>query len=186
MDEIAQASGTSKGGLYFHFPGKDAILLALLDQTAALLRSKVEKAIAAEADPVAAAEAALRILLRTLPKHHALARVFAIEAMGAGSRFNARALEIQDEFANLIRLQLDAAITQGVIAPIDTTVAAQAWIGVLHGVITRWVAASGQERRSIDATYETIRIMLLRSVAAAPLAGTDTDVGRGNGNGRRS
>ena len=34
MDEIARASGTSKGGLYFHFPGKDAVLLALLDQTA--------------------------------------------------------------------------------------------------------------------------------------------------------
>lgn len=183
MDEIARASGTSKGGLYFHFPGKDAVLLALLDQTAALLRSKVERAIAAETDPVAAAEAALAVLLRTLTKHRALARVFAVEAMGAGSRFHTRALEIQDEFAEVIRLQLDAAIAQGVIEPIDTTIAAQAWIGILQGVITRWVTASSRERRSIDESYETIRIMLLRSVGAAPYAAIGASDRRGSGNG---
>lgn len=185
MDEIARASGTSKGGLYFHFPGKDAVLLALLDQTAVLLRSKVERTIAAETEPVAAAEAALRVLLHTLTKHRALARVFAVEAMGAGSRFNARALAIQDEFADMIRLQLDAAIAQGVIEPIDTTITAQAWIGVLHGVITRWVTASSRERRSIDESYETIRIMLLRSVGAAPDAATEADARKGSGNGQR-
>ncbi len=183
MDEIARASGTSKGGLYFHFPGKDAVLLAVLDQTAVLLRSKVERAIAAETEPVAAAEAALGVLLRTLIKHRALARVFAVEAMGAGSGFNTRALEIQDEFAEMIRLQLDAAIAQGVIEPIDTTIAAQAWIGVLHGVITRWVTTSSRERRPIDESYETIRIMLLRSVGAAPHAAIEARSHRGSGNG---
>ena len=182
MDEIARASGTSKGGLYFHFPGKEAVLLALLDQTASLLRSKVERAIVTETDPVSAAEAALSVLLRTLTKHRALARVFAVEAMGAGSSFNARALEIQDEFADMIRLQLDAAIAQGVIEPIDTTIAAQAWIGTLHGLITRWVTASGRERRPIDESYETIRLMLLRSVGAVT---ADAAPHSRNGNGQR-
>ena len=43
IDEIAREAETSKGGLYFHFPGKDALLLAVLDKTAALLRRKVER-----------------------------------------------------------------------------------------------------------------------------------------------
>ena len=35
IDEIARASDTSKGGLYFHFPSKQALFLALLDDIAA-------------------------------------------------------------------------------------------------------------------------------------------------------
>ena len=82
VDDIAKAAGTSKGGVYFHFPGKEAIVLALLDQTAALLMGKVHEAIDAERDPVAKAEAALHVLLRTLTRHRTLARVFAVEALG--------------------------------------------------------------------------------------------------------
>ncbi len=33
MDDIARRSGLSKGGLYAHFDGKDAIFKALLDRT---------------------------------------------------------------------------------------------------------------------------------------------------------
>ena len=34
MDEIAVESETSKGGLYFHFPNKQTIFVALLDRMA--------------------------------------------------------------------------------------------------------------------------------------------------------
>ena len=37
IDEIARASDTSKGGLYFHFPSKQALFLALLDEASAAL-----------------------------------------------------------------------------------------------------------------------------------------------------
>ncbi len=178
MDEIAQVSGTSKGGVYFHFPGKDAVLLALLDQTSALLRRKVEKAIAAENDPVARAEAALHVLLRTLSKHRSLARIFAIEALGAGGRLNQRVLQIQDEFAELIQEQLDDAIASGAIPPIDTRIAAQAWIGIFHHVIMRWLMAKdrGGTGPDLDETYETIRIMLFRSVGAHPVPAAGNSV----------
>ena len=40
VDEIARVSDTSKGGLYFHFPSKQALFLALLDEASvALLRA---------------------------------------------------------------------------------------------------------------------------------------------------
>ncbi len=166
MDEIAREADTSKGGLYFHFPGKEAILLALLDQTSLLLRTRVEKAMAAEQDPVARAEIALRVLLRTLTRHRKLARILAIEAIGAGGRLSERALAIEDEFAALVQTELDAAIVSGAIEPIDTRVAAQAWIGTLHAVVLRWLTTERASGASLDATYETIRTMLLRSVGA--------------------
>src|SRR6185437_12907002 len=46
MDDIAVESRTSKGGLYFHFPNKQTLFLALLDQMIALLRARAEAAIA--------------------------------------------------------------------------------------------------------------------------------------------
>ena len=166
MDEIAREANTSKGGLYFHFPGKEAILLALLDQTSLLLRTRVEKAMAAEQDPVARAEIALHVLLRTLTRHRKLARILAIEAIGAGGRLSERALAIEDEFAALVQAELDAAIVSGAIEPIDTRVAAQAWIGTLHAIVLRWLTTERASAASLDATYETIRTMLLRSVGA--------------------
>lgn len=177
VEEIAREAETSKGGVYFHFPGKESILLSLLDHTAGLLRGKVEKAIAAESDPVTKADAALRVLLHTLAKHRTLARVFAVEATGAGPQFNARVVEIQDEFVGLIREQLDEAVATGAIDPVDTTVVAQAWMGALDAVLLRYVTArSGGERRSLDEIHETLSKMLLRSIGAERATATTLTV----------
>ena len=165
MDEIARGAETSKGGLYFHFPGKEALLLALLDRTAALLLARVQEAIAAEAEPVARAEAVLRMLLQTLGRHRRLARLFALEALAAGPRFTRRVGEIQDQFAAMIQEQLDDAIAQGHIESIDTGITAQAWVGILNGVLTR--SLLGPSSPDLDEVYPTLRLLLLRSVGAA-------------------
>ena len=168
IDEIALTAGTSKGGLYFHFPGKEALLFALLDHTATLLMGKLRTAMDAETDPVAKATAALLVLLRTLGKHRTLARVFAIEALGAGPRFNQRMLVIQQQFEAVIQEQLDQAVADGVIEPLDTGVTAQAWVGILNAVLARWLLTPSPGR--LEDLFPTLRLLLLRSVGAA----TDT------------
>ena len=165
VDEIAGESRTSKGGVYFHFPGKEAIFLHLLDRTTARLRNKIESALATDADPVAKADAALWTVLHTFAKHRGLARLFMVEALGAGREFHRRMAEIRAEFAAVITQQLDDAVAQGVIGPIDTQVAGRAWFGALNEVITSWVL-SGQQGRIEDA-YEALRPLLMRSVGAA-------------------
>jgi AcrR family transcriptional regulator len=65
VDDIALESSTSKGGVYFHFPGKQAIFLALMDRTAERLRGKIESAMRGQTEPVARADAALLAVLRT-------------------------------------------------------------------------------------------------------------------------
>src|SRR5690606_2285380 len=90
MDDIAAASETSKGGVYFHFPNKQAIFLALLDRMAGLLMSRAEEAIAAETDPLAQIDAALMVVLETFASHRSLARVFLVDALGAGREFNTK------------------------------------------------------------------------------------------------
>src|SRR3990170_2343407 len=118
VDEIADKSRTSKGGVYFHFPNKEAIFLALLNRTRARLLERIESAMASQEDPIARADAALLTVLRTFAKHRALARLFMVEALGAGREFHRRMAEIRSQFAAVIQHHLDAAVQQGVIDPI--------------------------------------------------------------------
>ena len=168
VDDIAAASGTSKGGVYFHFPNKSAIFDALLRRTARLLLDRTEAAISVAPDPIAKVDAALLTVLRLFAEHPTMARLFLVEALGAGSDFTRSLMTVHDDFAELISRHLDEAIRAGAIAPLDTKVAGVAWFGALNEIITRW-ALTGQPERLEDA-YPALRALLLRGVGA-PVGG---------------
>jgi AcrR family transcriptional regulator len=164
VDEIALEAETSKGGVYFHFPNKQAIFLALFDRLADLLRERIEVAVARQNQPVARAEAALRVVLDTFASHRRLARLFMVESLGAGPEFNARMIEIRADFAQLIKTHLDDAVTQGAIPPLDTGVAASAWFGAVNEVVIHWAMAD--QPGKLEDAYPTIRALLLRGIQA--------------------
>jgi AcrR family transcriptional regulator len=164
VDDIAAQAQTSKGGIYFHFPNKQAIFLALLDRLARLLRDRIEAAAAEPRQPVARAEAALRIVLDTFAGHRRLARLFMVEALGAGPEFNTRLLAIRADFVDLIRQHLDDAVADGAIPALDTRTAAAAWFGAVNEVVTLW--AMSQQPGRLEDAYPTIRALLLRGIQA--------------------
>ena len=165
VDEIASEADTSKGGVYFHFPNKQAIFLALLDRLSVILRDRVEIAVAeSPADPLQRAEAALRVVLETFGSHRRLARLFLVEALGAGPEFNARMIRIRADFAELIRVHLDEAVATGAIPPLDTSVAATAWFGMVNEVVTHWALAD--QPGQLEDVYPTVRRLLLRGIQA--------------------
>ncbi len=170
VDEIASESATSKGGVYFHFPGKQAIFMALLDRAAERLRGKIEEAIAKESEPIARADAALQAVFDSFASHRALARLFMIEAMGGGRDFQKRIAALHDEFAGIIKVELDEAVKRSIIEPIDTRVTATAWFGALNEIVTRWLI-TGEPKRLEDA-YASLRPLLIRSVGAIQGVGT--------------
>ncbi len=164
VDDIAGVSSTSKGGVYFHFPNKEAIFLALLNRTTTRLLQKIELALAEHEDPVARADAALLAVVRTFGKHRSLARLFMVEALGAGREFHRRMAEIRGEFAAVIQHHLDDAVDTGAIAAVDTEVAARAWFGALNEVITAWALSDRSDR--LEDAYDALRPLLMRSVGA--------------------
>ena len=164
VDDIAAAAATSKGGIYFHFPTKQAIFLALLDRTAALLRSRVEAAIADQPDPLARADVALGVVLATFGSHRTLARLFYVEALGAGREFHERLAEIRASFSALIQRHLDEAVQAGQIPPLDTALAGQVWFGALNEVVTAWALAERPE--PLEDVLPALRPMLLQSIGA--------------------
>jgi TetR/AcrR family transcriptional regulator, fatty acid metabolism regulator protein len=162
MDDIAVESETSKGGVYFHFPNKQTLFLALLDRMAGLLMRRAEDAINAEPDPVARIDAALFVVLKTFSDHRSLARLFLVEALGAGREFNEKMLAIHRNFAELITRHLDEAVAEGVIPPLDTRLAGIAWFGALHEVVTHWVLDENPE--PLEHQYPALRDLLRRSI----------------------
>jgi AcrR family transcriptional regulator len=166
VDEIAAEAETSKGGIYFHFPNKQAIFVALLDRLADILRERVESAVVQHASPVDRAEAALRVVFETFGSHRRLTRLFMVEALGAGPEFNARMMRLRATFADIIRIHLDDAVATGAIPPLDTATTAAAWFGAVNEVVTRWALAESPGR--LEDAYPTIRALLLRSIGAAP------------------
>ena len=164
VDDIAGESATSKGGVYFHFPGKQAIFFALMDRAARLLLERVEAAIARETEPVARAEAALGEVLRTFGRHRALARLFLIEAYSAGRESHRHLLAIHELFIAVIKRHLDDAVAAGAIAPVDTEVAGRVWFGAMNEVIVHWLLTG--HPKALEDAYASLRPLIFRSVGA--------------------
>ena len=161
VDEIVAESKTSKGAVYFHFPSKQRIFLALVDEFAGLLESKLREAISREPNGVRRVNAALKIGLATFGEYQALAKIFLVQAVGLGQAFEEKRLQILDRFADVIRNYLDQAVAEGDIPEINTQVAAYAWIGAINEVVIRWVHTGEPDPEEI---LPAMRTLLLRSI----------------------
>jgi len=162
VDDIAGAADTSKGGVYFHFPGKQAILVALLDRTAARLEAKIARVMEGSPSAVARAEAALRAVVEAFAGHRALARLLMVEAVGAGPEVNRRLQAMRERFAAIVSLELEGAVAAGEIEPLDVELAGRAWFGAVHEVVTHWL--SSDEPRPLEEVYAALAPLLRRSV----------------------
>ncbi|MDX1664474.1 MAG: TetR/AcrR family transcriptional regulator [Candidatus Promineifilaceae bacterium] len=139
LDEIVDASDTSKGAIYFHFPNKERLFLALVDQFADLLERRVEEAITGAPPGMGRVRVALETTLDTFSKYRRPAKILLVQAVGLGATFESKRLEINDRFAGLIRSYLDEAVEMGEISPGDMDVVAYAWMGAIYNLVIRWV-----------------------------------------------
>jgi AcrR family transcriptional regulator len=161
LDEIVEESRTSKGSIYFHFPNKERLFLALVDQFADLLERRVLEAIEQEERGIARVRLALQTCLDTFGRYRRPAKLLLVQAVGLGVPFENKRNEVNDRFARLIETYLQEAIEEGDIEAVDTEVVAYAWMGAIYGVIIRWVYTGEPEPARI---METLLPVLLRSV----------------------
>lgn len=161
MDEIVEASDTSKGSIYFHFPNKERLFLALVDQFADLLERKVTEAVEQEAQGIMQVRAALQACLETFGRYRRPAKILLVQAVGLGSVFEKKRIEVNDRFANLIKKYLDESIAVGDIAPVDTEVVSYAWMGAIYGIVIRWVYTGEPDSERI---LSALLPLLLKSV----------------------
>lgn len=161
VDEIVELSGTSKGAVYFYFPSKQHIFLALVDEFARLLQEGLAQALMQETEGIRRVNAALKSVMITFGEYRHLAKIFLIQAAGLGEAFEEKRMEIHNRFVQVIQLYLEQAVKDGDIPPIDPEIAALAWMGAINEVVIRWVLVGHPEpERSLTA----LRAVLLRSI----------------------
>ncbi|MDX1416646.1 MAG: TetR/AcrR family transcriptional regulator [Candidatus Promineifilaceae bacterium] len=161
LDEIVEDSHTSKGAIYFHFPNKERLFLALVDQFADLLERRVVEAIQQEEKGIGRVRIALKTCLETFGRYRRPAKILLVQAVGLGTTFENKRNEINDRFAYLIEDYLNESIEVGDIPPVDTSIVSVAWMGAIYSVIIRWVNTGEPEP---DHIMETLLPVLLKSV----------------------
>lgn len=144
VDDIGRATSISKGGLYFHFPNKEALFFAVMDRLADRLVQKAAKAAAGQISPLASAEAALEAVLTSLSKRRRFARLLIVQGYSMGNSFERKRVEVFDRFAAVIRAELERAVSSGEIRPVDTHIAARVWLGAINEVIIHWLYDGGE------------------------------------------
>jgi AcrR family transcriptional regulator len=164
VDDIAREAETSKGGIYFHFPTKESILMELMGSTADRLIAKVRESVEAQpaSDPVTRAGTAIDAVLAIFAGHRSMARLLLVDGLGAGALFRTETLRLHDRFVSLIASYLDGAVQDGAIPAIDTRIAATAWFGALHELVVGWLVA--ERPAPLEDSGEVLRTLLLRSV----------------------
>ena len=161
MDEIVEESHTSKGAIYFHFPNKERLFLALVDQFANLLERRIVAAISEEEVGMARVQVAVETTLSTFGRYRRQAKVLLVQASGLGNVFEQKRMGINERFAGLIATYLQEAVDVGEIEPLDVEVVSHAWMGAIYNIVIRWVYMGEPEPERIMASLVP---MLLQSV----------------------
>ncbi len=161
VDDIVSESETSKGSVYFHFPNKQTLFLALVDKFANLLERRVTEAIVEQDSGIERVRVALITCLDTFSSYRRLAKIMLVQAVGLGTLFEDKRIEVADRFAMLIKVNLDELVATGEIQPINTVIVAQIWTGSIYEMVIRWIYL-GQP--TPDEILETLIPLLLRSI----------------------
>jgi len=170
VDDVVEASTTSKGAFYHYFASKQNVFLTLMDTLAGLVEAGAEAAIAGEPSGLGKVEGALTVVLEMADARRDLVKILLVEAVGLGPELEQKRLEIHRRFAGVIQRHLDHAVADGAIPPQNTALAAQAWLGMLNEIITQWLVTG--EGRVADRLPD-LRLLLLRSIGAAEASEED-------------
>ena len=163
VDDIVRASGTSKGAVYHHFPNKEAVFVALVDDFAELLASRLATAVSARQGALDKVDAALTAVLTTFTDNERLARLILLEAVSLGPAYQRKRAEVADRFAALIQGYLDEAVADGSLPAVDTRVATLAWLGAVNEIVVQWLHGAVGD---VAATIPALTRLLLRSIGS--------------------
>jgi len=161
VEDIVEASGSSKGGFYFHWPSKEKIFLSLVETFADLLEQRLLARLAETKGGVERLDAALQVCIETFRKYRTLAKIALVQATGLGLAFEVKRRDVEDRFVDIIRENLASAVADASIPPVDPEIAARVWMGALDGIVMRWIQTGSPDP---DATLPSLRAILLRSV----------------------
>ena len=166
MDEIVRRTSVSKGGLYFHFPSKERLFFAVMDHLGRRLVRRIEERIARQERAIDRLEVALTTALELLGRRRRLAKLLLIQGYSMGNAFEQKRTEIYSGFASLIEENLDRAVAEGSIFPVNAQITSYLWVGAINEVIIRWLYTGSPD--PVREALPELKKILLPGLSARP------------------
>src|SRR2546428_13598823 len=159
--DIAAAADIGVGTFYLHFPTKESLFDAVVDETVVRLKATIDAARAAAPDAVARIRAANAAFCRFAQENR---EVFKI-VFGHAAAYDDVIRRAQALFAADIEATVRQGITSGVFAALPPAAAAQAVIGMATQMLSWWAE---HEAVPIQTVHDTLSTMALRALCAPP------------------
>ena len=166
MDEIVRRTSVSKGGLYFHFPSKERLFLSVMDHLGRRLVRRIEERISSEDRAIDRLEVALATALEVLGRRRRLAKLLLVQGYSMGNAFEQKRTEIYSDFASLIEDNLDRAVAEGSIIPVNAKITSYLWVGAVNEVIIRWLYTGSPD--PVREALPELKKILLTGLSARP------------------
>lgn len=139
MDDIVEASQSSKGSIYFYFKSKQEIFLGLIDIFIGLLEARVTKILDSEQNGSSQLPSINTEVISLFNQYRNLAKIVFIQAVGLGELFENRRRMVNDRFCNLIQKRLDRSVDDGSLPPMNTIIISRLWVGAMNELIIHWI-----------------------------------------------
>jgi TetR/AcrR family acrAB operon transcriptional repressor len=146
LNDIAQAAGTTRGAIYWHFKDKADLFNAMMDRVAMPLQAALSLVDAApEEDPLPGLKKSLRAALRQTVHDPQTRRVFEVathkvEYVDSLCAVRARHLRVRALWLERFRdVLLQGAAVRGKRLPVPATLAAQGLHALLDGLTQNWL-----------------------------------------------
>src|SRR6185503_12227529 len=160
ISDIAAAADVGVGTFYLHFPDKETLFDAVVDETVTRLKATIDAARQAETSPIAAVRASNVAFFRFA---HENREVFKI-VFGHAAAYNDLIRRAQALFIADVEETIREGIACGAFAPLPPAVVAQAIIGMATQTLSWWTE---HESVPIETLIETTTTLALRGMAPA-------------------
>lgn len=162
--DIAQEAGVAKGSVYYHFPSKDQLLVAIIQEGVRLTQTRIQEVTGDLEEPMERLVLALGAIYDVLVEYQGLAR-FAL--LGGCEGVTRGAKEEIDAARDQFEANLEARVRDVVGDAAEASVMARILFGALEGAVR--AAGSGRAlrgRRSRERVKTTLLAFCSRALAA--------------------
>jgi AcrR family transcriptional regulator len=159
--DIAAAADVGVGTFYLHFPTKEALFRAVVEETVARLKAAVDAARATARDAVSRMRVANAAFCRFANENREVFRI----VFGHGTAYNDVVRHAQALFAADVEDTVREGIASGAFAALPPPVVAQAVIGMATQVLSWWTEHPSAPIETLDDTMTTLALRGLLSAA---------------------
>ena len=138
----------------------------MIDKLANSLEQATIKKIDQKTNIVNQINTPLNTLFDLISKYKNLTKLVLTTSNISSPIINEHLFNIHERFANFIKINLDKAMKDHSITPINTKITAYAWLGAINEIIINWI--HNDKNIPLETTLPELRNLLLRSIGLIP------------------